>query len=240
MNINKTNLNDTENLIMNTIWKYIEQNEKVNVVKIAEECFVSKATVIKLSKKLGYSGYSEMYYMMLASKKNQYSPEVFEISSLEKDGSNSQYIPNVAELLHYYRNDKILVDSLGYVDAARDYIIQKLLVFNFNANFCYHYEAFANTTFKKGLFIVMSNSGARGEILERIREAKENGFNVLVFSSDLNSPAGKLAHTSIQIDSIKSTKNHYKADFFTAKIIVFFEMVLEEYSKTFLEKPNEK
>ncbi|OCN04893.1 hypothetical protein A4S06_09915 [Erysipelotrichaceae bacterium MTC7] len=235
MNINKTNLNDTENLIMNTIWKHIDKNEKVNVSQIAEECFVSNATIIKLSKKLGYSGYSEMYYMMLASKKSRYSPEVFAVSSLEKDGSNSEFIPMIAELLNYYSDGKVLVDSLGYVDAARDYIIQKLLVFNFNATFCYHYEAFANPTFKKGLYIVMSKSGARGEVLERIREAKENGFNVIAFTSDLESPAGKLAHTSIQIDSISSSKSSYKADFFTAKIIVFFEMVLEEYSKKYLE-----
>ncbi|MDQ0360497.1 MurR/RpiR family transcriptional regulator [Breznakia pachnodae] len=241
MNINQTSLTDTENLIMNTIWKYVEKKEKVNVSKVAEECFVSKATIIKLSKKLGYSGYSEMFYMMLASRKNDYSLPTNDIDALFSDDSQDLYIQMISELLRYYQNEKILVDSLGFCDAARDYIIQKLLVFNFNANFCYHFEAFSNPSFHSGLYIVLSESGARGEILEKMSRAKENGFNIIAFTTDNDSPVAKMAHTSIEIKSVRSGAHHYEPNLFTAKIMIFMEMVLSSYSKRFMsDEPKSK
>ncbi|MDF9825224.1 DNA-binding MurR/RpiR family transcriptional regulator [Breznakia sp. PF5-3] len=234
MNINQTSLTDTENLIMNTLWKYIDLKQKVNISIIADECFVSKATIIKLCKKLGYSGYSEMFYMLLASKKNSYSLEINDLGQLALDSTYNLYIQMISELLRYYKNDKILVDSLGFCDAARDYIIQKLLVFNFNANFCYHFEAFSNPSFHSGLYIVLSESGARGEILEKMTKAKENGFNIIAFTTDNNSPVAKMAHTSIQLKSKRVGKDHYEPNLFTAKILIFIEMVLSTYSKNFI------
>lgn len=53
-------LTDLEKDITNAIHGHIVKGEKVSIDLIAKECFVSKASVVKLAKKLGYSGYSEM------------------------------------------------------------------------------------------------------------------------------------------------------------------------------------
>jgi len=51
-------LTDLEEIILNKIHYYINKNEKVGINTLAQECFVSKASIIKLAKKIGYSGYS--------------------------------------------------------------------------------------------------------------------------------------------------------------------------------------
>ncbi len=55
-------MTEIENLIMDTMLKNITQNKNVSLKELAKQCHVADSTIVKLSKKLGYSGYIEMYY----------------------------------------------------------------------------------------------------------------------------------------------------------------------------------
>lgn len=65
-------LTELEKTILNKINYYINRNERVNIQTIAKDCFVSKGAVVKLAKKLGFSGFSEMYYVTLAARKKTF------------------------------------------------------------------------------------------------------------------------------------------------------------------------
>ena len=64
-------LTDIENDILHCINVKITNNIRVSLTDVANECHVAKSTVVKLSKKLGYSGFVEMYYQMSDKQKKK-------------------------------------------------------------------------------------------------------------------------------------------------------------------------
>jgi DNA-binding MurR/RpiR family transcriptional regulator len=225
-------LTELEKTILNRINYYINKDERVNLETITKDCFVSKGAVVKLAKKLGFSGYSEMYYVSLASRKKVFSADY---SNMEKTFQNKQsqtYISMLSRLLWHYRNSKIYIDSLGICDTARDYYLQKLLIFNFNAVNCYHFEAFHVQN--PGLYIFLSYSGSNSIIIEKVKVAAENGFKVIALTANPDSPLAKLADSTIVVDGNRSDKENYQPNLFTANLIILFELVLSEYCKKYL------
>ena len=123
-----TNLTELEKVILNKIHDHISRNERVGINTIAQECFVSKSAIVKLSKKLGYSGYSEMYYTTLSSTNNALKLDFsHDIVDTYKGDSLTIHINMLVELLKDYREKRIYLDSLGFCDSAKEYYLQKLL-----------------------------------------------------------------------------------------------------------------
>ncbi|PJI08589.1 MULTISPECIES: MurR/RpiR family transcriptional regulator [Clostridium] len=231
---NNVVLTELEKVILNKIQNYINKNEKVGIDTIAKESFVSKSTIVKLSKKLGYSGYSEMYYTILASANNalkldfSHNSDAFMNEHLKKD------IDMLVETLRKYKDKKIYLDSLGVCDSAKEYYLQKLLIFGFDAASSYHYEAFKNN--KSGLYIFFSYSGYRAEIIEKVNEAIRNNFKVIAFTSNKDSPLAKISNITVEVAGTKSDREHYLPNFFTSNLIILLELALSEYSKKYLFK----
>ncbi len=230
---NNVSLSDLEKVILNRIHHYINKNEKVRLDKISKECFVSKASIIKLSKKLGYSGYSEMYYTALAS--NNSAPKLDFSNNIMDMYANDILIVHInmlVEILWKYRSKKIYLDSLGFCDSAKEYYLQKLLIFGFDAASCYHYEAFSKS--KPGIYLFFSYSGSRSEIIEKVNVAIQNDFKVVAFTSNKESPLAKIANVTLEVAGRSSDRENYLPNFFTANLIILLELTLSEYSKKYL------
>ncbi|QTL99747.1 SIS domain-containing protein [Iocasia frigidifontis] len=230
--VDNVTLTELEKGILNKIQNHISKNEKVGIAIIAKECFVSKSAVIKLSKKLGYSGYSEMYYTILASTNNALKIDFSNNSSIYMNEHLKEDINMLVKVLREFRNQKIYLDSLGVCDSAREYYLQKLLIFGFNAASSYHYEAFRKS--KSGLYFFFSYSGCRAEIIEKVNEAIRNNFKVVVFTSNKDSPLAKISHITLEVAGIKSDTAYYLPNFFTANLIILLELTLSEYSRKYL------
>lgn len=235
---NNVTLTELEEVILNKIQNYINKNEKVGIDTIAKKCFVSKSAIIKLSKKFGYSGYSEMYYTILASANNALKLDFSHDSgSICMNEHLKNDIDMLVEVLRKFRNQKIYLDSLGVCDSAKEYYLQKLLIFGFDAASSYHYEAFKNS--KSGLYFFFSYSGYRAEIIEKVNEAIRNNFKVVAFTSNKESPLAKISHMTVEVAGIKSDREHYLPNLFTANLIIFLELALSEYSKRYLSKEED-
>lgn len=226
-------LTELEKTILNRINYYINENKRVNIQTIADDCFVSKGAVVKLAKKLGFSGYSEMYYVTLAAREKTFSVDYSGIEEIFKNSKSQEYINTFSQMLWKNRNSKIYIDSLGICDTARDYYLQKLLIFEFNASICYHFEAFHVQN--PGLYIFLSYSGTNSGIIDKVKVAVDNGFKVIALTANPNSPLGKLADYTFNVTGSRSEKDNYMPDLFTANLIILFELVLSEYSKKYLK-----
>ncbi|WP_077611048.1 MurR/RpiR family transcriptional regulator [Clostridium sp. Marseille-P2415] len=229
-------LTDLEKNVVNRIHAHILEGEKVSIDVIAKECFVSKALVVKLAKKLGYSGYSEMYYVLMSSNRNQKSADFSHMVHQNETNTAREGITLLTDLLNEYRGAKIHLDSIGLCDAARDYYLQKLLMFGFDAVSSYHFAAFHKDS--AGLFIFMSFSGSRFEIFDRVHAAADNGFKVLALTARKDSPLGTMADYTIEISGERTEENYYRPDFFTANLIILLEMALCEYSQKYINQEN--
>jgi DNA-binding MurR/RpiR family transcriptional regulator len=230
-------LTDLEKTVVNKIHSHILEGEKVSIDVIAKESFVSKGTIVKLAKKLGYSGYSEMYYILMASNRKQKTVDFSYMNQQVENEATRANIDLLVELLHEYRGAKIHFDSIGLCDAAKDYYLQTLLMFGFDAVSSYHFAAFHKDS--PGLFCFMSFSGSRFEILDRVHAAKDNGFKVLALTATKDSPLGAAADYTIEVAGERSRDKIYKPNFFTANLIVLLEMALSEYSTKYMNEESE-
>lgn len=230
---NNMNFTDLENTILNRINYYIGKNKRVNIETIAKDCFVSKGTIVKLAKKLGFSGYSEMYYVTLASSKKPFSADYSDVKQIFQNDRSQNYVNTLCDLLWNYRNSKIYIDSLGICDTARDYYLQKLLIFGFNASSSYHSQAFHVKN--PGLYMFMSYSGNNSTVIDKIKIAIDNDFNVIALTANQNSLLGELANSTIVVSGNRSSIEDYKPNLFTANLIILFEFVLSRYSEKYLK-----
>ncbi len=58
-------LNDTELVIIETIINELSKgNQKISIRDIASQTYVSTTVIVKLAKKLGFVGYSQMLYVL--------------------------------------------------------------------------------------------------------------------------------------------------------------------------------
>lgn len=55
-------LSPLERQIMQSLVAHISQNEEVSLTELAEECHVSKSSVVKMVQKLGYRGFEDLTY----------------------------------------------------------------------------------------------------------------------------------------------------------------------------------
>lgn len=232
-------LNETECVIMKRMKHYIDRKEKASINVIAKECFVSTAYIIKFTKKLGYTGFSEMYYNLLAKDNSQVTLNFKTFDDLTSDSIDEQ-IEALCDMLKESEHNEMLITSMGYCDHVASYFLQKLWTFGFHAIQSYHVEAYISENHKPGIMFAFSSSGSLGGLIGRCKFAKLNGYTLVAITSNHNSPLAKLADMSIEIKCAKGKRDDYEPDFFSAKIIVLIELMLSKYSKKYLVKPNTK
>ena len=78
-------LNQTENKIIEYILQNMHNFETMNIQKISDKLFISPNTIVRLCKKLGYSGFSELKYEIMHtnnSKDENDTPIHYEIDEL--------------------------------------------------------------------------------------------------------------------------------------------------------------
>ncbi|MDI6554179.1 MurR/RpiR family transcriptional regulator, partial [Leuconostoc falkenbergense] len=53
-------LTDSEREVVSYLYDHMSEVKKMGIIEVAKKTLVSKSTVLRLSQKLGYSGFSEM------------------------------------------------------------------------------------------------------------------------------------------------------------------------------------
>lgn len=229
----KTNqLTETEQRVYDIICTASKSKEKISISDIAKRGYVSVATVVKLCKKKGYSGYKEMYYHLSSSE----SKNIIKVDFNDFKGivttSNTVDIKNISDILYEFKDSMNVVASVGYCDSASDYFLQKLWSFGFRAINSYHKDAVRADKTQKGVYFIFSESGSIDSLIDRTKVAIDGGYKLVLFTSNIQSKLAQMADITIQVESTKNESIvDYKANLFTAKIIVFIELLFEEYSK---------
>jgi hypothetical protein len=125
-------LTEDEMRIITCIANHIEKSkERVNITQIANENFVSASFIIKMCKRLGFNGYSELYYN-LSQKVNARMQErcTYEFQTLV-DNYSEESVKKLCDYFQKFRERKIFVVGAGFADLVADYIVQRLGVSGF-------------------------------------------------------------------------------------------------------------
>ena len=125
-------LSDDERRVITSIVRHIELGgNKVGIQQIASENYVSTAFIMKLCKRLGFAGYSELYYNLAQSSGEGHR-------SSDPDplcGLIDCYTPEQAgqfcKMLMQYKERKIFVVGEGFAEEVANYIVKRLAICGF-------------------------------------------------------------------------------------------------------------
>lgn len=241
------NLTELEVQLVQYIVVNIDTVLQMGVRSIAKENFTSPATVIRLSKKLGYAGFVDMYYQLLPLLKKADLPQngmledYLEISEKDflKDNSLDDihsFISNVLNLRHRY----IFIYATGFSAIAAEYLYKKLLVLGRKtivASGSDSIGVFENNMEDIGALVVISKSGETQLILDKLQAAKEHSIFTVSFTKETENRIAKLSDLNFKItDHNKLDDRNMLPNSFFPGLLLMFEFIVKLYVESMIKK----
>ncbi|MBS6502056.1 MurR/RpiR family transcriptional regulator [Clostridium tertium] len=240
--IENKGLTEIEIKVLNYIVDNIDEVNKLGVRGIAKNNYTSTSTIMRLSKKLGYSGFLEMQYNLASLKGNELGENLNErdfVDSLDMDSllkeNSSDAINKFVDILFNDDSKFIFIYANGFSGIVAEYINKKLLVMGKRcilSNGTDSIGVFENNLDYISSIIVISKSGETPMVLNKVKTAKEHGINVIAFTNERENSISKLADVSFKIDDAnKLDDRNLMPNTFFPKVLVLVELLIYEYYK---------
>lgn len=235
-------LTEIELRVLNYMIDNIDDLNKMGVRGIAKNNFTSTSTIMRLAKKLGYSGFLEMQYNLLSLTKNKVGNNINDsdfIESLKLDGLlkgiSNEAINSFVDILFDDNQKFIFIYANGFSGIVAEYINKKLLVMGKRcilSNGTDSIGVFENNLDFISSIIVISKSGETPMVLNKVKTAKEHDIKVISFTNELENSISKLSDISFKIeDTNKLDDRNIMPNTFFPKVLVIIELLVYEYYK---------
>jgi len=243
--VDKYQLSKTEENILNYIITNIENVKEIGVRGIAKDNYTSTTTIMHLAKKIGYTGFLDMYYNLnfrlkdkkayfLGQKNNKYyGVNLEELLSLIE----SKEINDFINLLIENKDEIIYTCGQGLSQSIAEYITKKLLILGFSCIYSDIYESYDVNAIKAKLFVNVSKSGETEGLLKLSEFAKKNGIKIVSFTGDVDNTLAKISDINFKLYDMNTMDDRNKlANSFYANILMLFEFLMGIY----LERKQEE
>ena len=225
--IENKGLTEIEIKVLNYIVDNIDEVNKLGVRGIAKNNFTSTSTIMRLSKKLGYSGFLEMQYNLATLKRNELGDTLNErgfVDSLNMDSllkeNSKESIDRFIDILFKDDHKFIFIYANGFSGIVAEYINKKLLVMGKRC-------ILSNGTDSIGVF---ENNLDTPMVLNKVKTAKEYGIEVVSFTNERENSISRLADISFKIDDTnKLDDRNLMPNTFFPKVLVLVELLIYEY-----------
>lgn len=229
--------------------EHIDEVQDMGVRSIAKETFTSPASVIRLSKKMGYSGFTDMYYSLfpLIKKAEQdtgnHGESLFQtnLQSIVRNCSpetSQRFIEKVLLLKQKY----IFIYATGFSAITAEYIYKKLLVLGRKAIIASGSDSvgvFENNLDDIGAMLVISKSGETEQVYKKLKKAVDAGIYTVSFTQEKENRMGKMSDLNIQIeDAHKLDDRNMLPNVFFPGVLLTFEFIVEQYL-SYLQKEQD-
>lgn len=232
-------LTDTERAVLEFLLTHIDEALKLGVRGVAKANFTSTSTVMRLSRKLGYNGFIEMYYKLLgAAGKGTPVYELNEgfLSHFAGDGNvsmeNYRSLRLAAQRIHK-TDQMVFIYGMGFSSMMAEYLAKKLLVLGIKCIFSDGADSigvFENNLEDIGVFIAFSRSGRSPYVLNRVKMAEKNSVFTMGFTNDGASPLKEYCSCVIEVpDDNPLDDRNMKPTLFFSKTITMIELLIYEY-----------
>lgn len=244
--IDGKNLTDAEEKVLRYIIDHIDDVTKMGVRTIAKNNYTSTSTIMRLTKKLGYAGFIDMYYRLLPLVKSAESSEHENTDFINSFFSNSllqnnyQQLKKFAKILNKEKDKFIFIYATGFSAIMAEYIYKKLLVLGKKCILASGMDSvgvFENNLDYIGSLLVVSRSGETKQVLDKVKTAKENNIFTISFTNDSESNINKLTDIKFKIDdSNKLDDRNMMPNTFFPSLLMLVEMLVYEYHNVLLEE----
>ena len=177
-------LSEDERKVITSITAHIERGEKrAGIQQIAAENYLSTASIIKMCKRLGFDGYSELYYYLSRQMDRRGERSAENLKTLV-DNYSDELVNGFCALLDASRQAKMFTTGEGFSNIVGTYITQRLSICGFmafnNVHF-YDYMLFQEAhrgavNDEAAVMFAVSQSGETEPVLNDVRHARQNGL----------------------------------------------------------------
>jgi len=186
-------LTDSEREVVSYLYDHMSEVKKMGIIEVAKKTLVSKSTVLRLSQKLGYSGFSEMKKNLtnldVQQTVNQRNSNLVENLRIEEENF-FEYLENIKfDMLTkvFFRSKNIYLYATGATQAAYLQIFySQLILLNLPAKLIFGQtglEAILTSIDDSDLLIVVSYGGETEHIKEPMRVISASGATVISVTS---------------------------------------------------------
>lgn len=218
-------LNETEHRVLACILDAVEHGDaKINIRAVAQQSYVSTTTVIKLSKKLGYQGYSDMMYSLRRRAEQERDAAAgIDLSSI-LETVDTACIEAFADALLRCRNHCVFIVGLGFSTIASSYFVRRLATLGMLA-----YDGAPVDMMRGGnepsLTIILSKSGETRDLVDIAQHAQTLHHELFTITAQRSSTLARMSDHSLVIRTGGSVAYNVP-DFFIGRTIILFEYIL--------------
>ena len=231
-------LSEDERKVITGIAAHIERGEKrVGIQQIANENFLSTTSIVKMCKRLGFDGYSELYYHLSRQLASSGDRKAENLKSLI-DNYDDALVERFCALLRERRSGKMFTTGEGFSNIVGAYIAQRLsicgfMVFN-NVHF-YDYMLFrdahhlSDAAEAPPVMFAVSQSGETEPVLNDVRHARQNGHKIVTFTKRSDSTLAQMSDIVFVVDGSRQTLAGSLPNSFFGHVILAFEELVAFY-----------
>jgi len=223
-------LTETERQVLEYILKNSNSVLNEGVRDVANKNYTSAATIIKLSKKLGYTGYVDMIYRLNFIIKNHEKNQdhTSDITSFISQ-INKETIEQFISMLIKHRKNVIFITATGFSTPIAEFICRKMLVLGFNCIKTNSYGVYDSNQIGGALVIGISKSGETESVTKVIDYAVKNKLDIITFTGK---PVNHMESQSTLSFSILDDKElddrNITANYFYARVMIVIEYLLDK------------
>lgn len=201
--------------------------KKMSIKECSERNYVSPSFLVKLSKKLGYSGYSELIFALKSSDVNVAKKSNC-ICPLDIIGNYSERLVNdFVDLLLLGKDGVIEGQGKGYSAHVVKYISYRLSEAGFRFLYFGDYREVHKCNY---ILLAVSESGENNDLVDNVEREKRNGHKSIAFTRNVNSRLAKVSDLVIVVNkSSEENKLNFKG--FCGCSILAFEVLFCEVLK---------
>lgn len=233
------NLTKLEQQNLEFIIDNIDNVMEMGVRGVAKANFTSTSTIMRLAKKLGYTGFIDMVYSITPSisKEGKVGADAninlvgVDLLHLLKFITEEDIIGCI-ELLRKAKGKPVFIYATGFSKIIAEYLNKKLLILGLKCILCDSIGIFENNINDIETFIVISKSGETKEALNKVIVAKEKGKNIISFTKEIENSIAKLSHISFKIyDMHKLDDRNTLSNTFFPNVCMLIEYIIYRYCK---------
>lgn len=221
--VKNNNLTQSETNILNKIINWLHEGKyKIPIRDIAKTCYVSTTTVVRLAKKLGYDGYSEMLFDLKTNLNKKVDYNI--IGSIRSVVLSEESLDIIEQLINDLSNknyERIHVIGIGYSDYPAQYLCDKLLELDYFATTKSPLDFINN---KKSIVLFISESGETTDLIFIAKKCQFLHYKTYALSTSANSTLCNLISNNIIID--RGRKMEKFPDYFIGNSINLIESIL--------------
>lgn len=244
------NLSELDEKIVHYIIEHIDDILEKGVRGVAKDNYTSPSTIIRLAKKLGYTGFIDLYYQILQMVKKvegsqaDNDEDFLRISQEDFFKENSREdIEQFIQQVLYLKQKYLFIYATGFSAIAAEYLYKKLLVLGKKTIIATGTDSigvFENNLEDIGALIVISKSGETQLVIDKLLVAKEQNIFTVTFTKETTNRAAEISDLNFKIiDNNKLDDRNMLPNSFFPRLLMLVEFIFKTYLDDMQQKINQ-